>query len=265
MGLVQGERYYGGMYDPNYYNTSFKYVKDTIISSNTYSYFVVGYAGQWDGYYTRYANGKIYYAGRNVDGSAGSEVLKYDFTLLVGNTVSFYGAGNLTVDSVASITLLNGQVRKYMRLRNSSLQKIEWIDGIGDIHNGFLYHNGFEGEGSEYICTHDNSGMLYKSSSALDCDSLTAAIVGINENSAELGLSLSPNPTHNLIYVDFQNGITSDITIQVMDIFGQSVYSNKLDSETFKTSIDLTLCSNGVYFIRVSNCKMEFIKKVIKL
>jgi hypothetical protein len=265
MGLVQGERYYGGMYDPNYYNTSFKYIKDTIILSNTYSYIVVGYASQWDGYYTRYANGKIYYAGRNFDGSASAEVLKYDFTLSVGNTINLQFMGTLTVDSVASITLLNGQVRKYMRLRNSTLQKIEWIDGIGDIHNGFLYQHGAEGEHSEFICAHDNSGMLYKSSSPLDCDSLTAAIVGIKENSARLGMSLSPNPTQNLIHVDFQNGITSDITIQVMDIFGQSIYSNKLNSGTFKTSIDLTPYSNGVYFIRVSNGKMELIKKVIKL
>jgi|GEM_PF-5699206 len=263
MGLVQGELFYGGMYDPVFHNSTIKYIKDTIISSVTYSYFNTVYDAL--GYYTRYSNGKIYYAGRNIDGSAGAEVLKYDFTLLVGNTTYFYGAGNLTVDSVASITLLNGQVRKYMRLINSSLQKIEWIDGIGDIYNGFLYQRGVEGEGSEYICTHDNSGLLYKRNNTLDCDSLTAAIVGIKENSAELGLSLSPNPTHNLINVNFQNGITSDITIQVMDIFGQSVYSNKLDSGTLKTSIDLTLCSNGVYFIRVSNGKMELIKKVVKL
>ncbi len=265
MGLVQGERYYGGMYDPNYYNTSFKYVKDTVISSNIYSYFTAGYAGQWDSYYTRYYNGKIYYAGRNLDGSASAEVLKYDFTLSVGNAINLQFMGNLSVDSTASITLLNGQVRKYLRLRNSSFQKIEWIDGIGDIHNGFLYKYGAEGEHSEFICAHDNSGMLYKSSSALDCDSLTASVVGIKENSTELGLSFSPNPTHNLINVDFQNGITSDITIQVMDIFGQSVYSNKLCSGIFKTTIDLTPYSNGVYFIRVSDNKMELIKKVIKL
>ena len=265
IGLVQGELYYGGIYDQNYYNASFKYVKDTIISSNTYSYFTVGYGGLWDGYYTRYSNGKIYHAARNIDGSAGSEVLKYDFTLLVGNTINLQFMGILTVDSIASITLLNGQVRKYMRLRNTYLQKIEWIDGIGDIHNGFLYQHGAEGEHNEFICAHDNSGMLYKSNSALDCDSLTSSIVSVKEQSTEVGLLLSPNPTHNLIKVDFQNDITSNLTMQVLDVFGQTVYSKTLESGTFETSIDLTPYENGIYFIRVSTGKMVSIKKIVKL
>jgi hypothetical protein len=263
MGLVQGERYYGGMFDPVYYNASFKYIKDTIISSVTYSYFntVIDALG----YYTRYSNGKIYYTGRNVDGSAGGEVLKYDFTLLVGNTTYFSGAGNLTVDSVASITLLNGQVRKYMRLRNSSLQKIEWIDGIGDIYNGFLYQRGVEGEGSEFICVRDNSGLLYKRNNTLDCDSLTASIVNIKENLPELELSISPNPTQNIIHIDLQNVIPSELTIQVIDVFGQSVLSKKITIGTSKTDIDLTPYNDGVYFIRLSNDKKKLIKKVVKL
>jgi hypothetical protein len=251
------------MYDPVFHNSTIKYIKDTIISSVTYSYFNTVYDAL--GYYTRYSNGKIYYAGRNIDGSAGAEVLKYDFTLLVGNTTYFYGAGNLTVDSVASITLLNGQVRKYMRLRNSSLQKIEWIDGIGDIYNGFLYQRGIEGEGSEYICTHDNSGLLYKRNNTLNCDSLTASIVSIKENSAELELSIYPNPIQNVINIDLQNIIHSELTIQVMDVFNQIIFSKNILKGVVAESIDLSYLNNGMYIIRISNDSMKLVKKIIKL
>jgi hypothetical protein len=263
MGLVQGERYYGGLYDPTFHNSTIKYIKDTIISSVTYSYFNT--VNDALGYYTRYFNGKIYYAGRNIDGSAGTEVLKYDFTLLVGNTAYFYGAGNLTVDSVASITLLNGQVRKYMRLRNYYLQKIEWIDGIGDIYNGFLYQHGAEGEHSEFICARDNSGLLYKRNNTLDCDSLTASVVSIKENSRELELSISPNPTQNVINIDLQNVNASELTIQVMDVFNQIIFSKSILKGVVIESIDLSYLNNGMYIIRISNDRMKLVKKIIKL
>jgi hypothetical protein len=235
IGLIQGEIYHNDFSSisagsPPIFNTSFKYIKDTLISSVIYSYF----DGNSGGYYTRYSNGLIYYAGRNADGSASAETLKYNFNLIVGNTINLYGVGNLTVDSIGSFTLLNGQTRKYIRLRNSYLDKYEWIDGIGDIKRGFSFHNSLEGEYEEFICARDISGLLYVNNHSINCDSLSGYTVGIKEPLNDLVLSIYPNPANlTLTILDKQN-LLNNGNVSIINYLLNGVYIVKIKTENGK-------------------------------
>ena len=253
VGLIQGEIYHNDFISistggPLFFNTTIRYVKDTTISSVIYSFF----DDNSGGYYTRYSNGIIYYSDRNWDGSISGEIVKYNFNLLVGNTINLNGVGNLTVDSVASFTLLNGQTRKYIRLRNSSLDKFEWVDGIGDIKRGFKYKSDFEGGYEEFICARDISGLLYINNNSINCDSLSGYTVGIIEPHNKLELSIYPNPVSlTLTILDKQNQFRNT-NVSIINYLGQIILSIP-----FSNQIDVSNLLNGVYTIQIKTVNGE--------
>lgn len=130
--------------------------------------------------YTRYDSGKVY--STNLPGSTTSDRLLYDFSLklndsIIFDTLSLYVYGKYKVDSVSTISCLNGQSRKFMKLHTSgsALRKnLYWIDGIGDIKYGVMYSQpGWEGAHENFICHHDSTGLVYGVSDSLyDCDSM---------------------------------------------------------------------------------------------
>lgn len=69
-----------------------------------------------------------------------SEYLVYDFSLNSGDnfTTEINGCGfQMTVDSVDTVTLLNGESRKRMYLSNFNFQET-WIEGVGSLY-GLTY------------------------------------------------------------------------------------------------------------------------------
>lgn len=87
---------------------------------------------------------EVYY----LDTYTGEEFLAYNFGLEVGDTISYptpFGlSGNilLTVEEVDSIMLLNGELRKRLRLAIEAdetwgFDNLTWVEGIGEIHYPF--------------------------------------------------------------------------------------------------------------------------------
>lgn len=263
-GLIQGELYHESWPDETEYNATIKYVGDTVFSLVKYSRFIT--RGNLY-FYTRYDNGKVYLDFGNVSGGlSGTEILKYDFLLGINDTFPSVELGNLVVDSVSTITLLNGQQRKFMRLKNKYLKPYFWIDGIGDINNGFFYVSHFEGGYEHFICHKDSTGLVYlKTPVRWDCDSLTEYVSSPNEIiSLEQDFSIFPNPSSHDINLKFYGFNKSEIFIQIINFLSQVVYTTKISKNSSLTSIELSHLKRGIYFIIASSNNTSLVKKLIK-
>jgi photosystem II stability/assembly factor-like uncharacterized protein len=123
-------------------------------------------------YYIRTENGKYY----DLRG-CGTQALMYDFSKNVGDTVITADFGPLKVTNTGLFAMPNGSLRKKMTLIGPGMfgqpQSFTWVDGIGDIDQGFYQYFDFEGGHNQLICLKDSSGVIYHSQTwNLDCDSL---------------------------------------------------------------------------------------------
>ncbi len=247
-GFVQGEIYNGDWTNPGQHNASVTFMGDTMIGGVTYSHMENEHFS--DGY-VRYDSGRIYSQGRNFDGSlsGGSETLLYDFTLQVGDTFSSYRFGNIIVDSVSTITMLNGQNRKYMELSNG-FDTCKWIDAIGDIERGLYYGSDFEGGHEELVCHQDYSGTVFVNSLLnLDCDSLKST----NVNVLQFNCSITETP---VLPADTAGCLNGGIAIGIPPALNDSViwhwYSGSCGGmlEAIGDTVLLNPHDTTIYYVR---------------
>jgi hypothetical protein len=85
--------------------------------------------------------------------------------------------------------------------------------------------------------------------------------VGVgNEEIASDGLGdLYPNPASDLVYLDLKDAIkTSNAVLQVYDMNGRLVYSNRLISKNNRVELNVGGLSNGLYTIRIQDGNKQF-------
>ena len=89
------------------------------------------------------------------------------------------------------------------------------------------------------------------------------ATIGIEKQDIENSLSVYPNPTTGMINVVVNNSKQSDLTIEMRDVQGQLVYTNKVNSVlNHREVIDINI-AKGMYFLSVNNGNDINVKKVI--
>jgi len=88
--------------------------------------------------------------------------------------------------------------------------------------------------------------------------------VGMNELSFTNSVKVYPNPTHENIQVEFE-GRTGQYDLTVTDVLGQTVFSEKVNSNgRIVKHIDVSAYSKGVYIVGISNGKdLKVEKKII--
>ncbi|KAB2807353.1 T9SS type A sorting domain-containing protein [Phaeocystidibacter luteus] len=91
-----------------------------------------------------------------------------------------------------------------------------------------------------------------------DCES-----IGIDESDWANLISITPNPSNGLIFVDANFDSYNDIDIQVVNIQGQTVYESSKSSNALKEVVDLTEAPNGIYFVRISNGQFTHAERVL--
>jgi len=212
---------------------------------------------------------RIYYRGINVyesyypiDTNIFGEVLLYDFSVKVGDTIenaNVIPGDILIVDSVDSI-FIKGKYRKRINLNYSSSQ---WVEGIGNIRRGLLFQSGSVPTGgfsNELICHKQNNTLLYLNP---NYDSCFYCIVGTNEKEApEKQIKVYPNPVYDISILDFTNLSGSDFVriyningamIRQIDITGKKqIYIYKKDFLP------------GIYFFRIiSDNRKTFLGRFI--
>ena len=80
-------------------------------------------------------------------------------------------------------------------------------------------------------------------------------------------LTVYPNPFNVKTKLIIHNAIAGDVNIQIFDLRGRQIQSNKIKikSPLYEGQIDLGHHVSGIYFIRVENSTSVVCKKVILL
>jgi hypothetical protein len=78
------------------------------------------------------------------------------------------------------------------------------------------------------------------------------------------GFSVYPNPTSGNLNINFQAGISGAVTIKIVSLLGEEIYSETLSSANGMHAIDMSKLQNGVYLIQMSSANGTVIKRVMK-
>ena len=87
------------------------------------------------------------------------------------------------------------------------------------------------------------------------------------EESNELGLTLYPNPSSDNITIDYNLLSASDVTVEVVDITGNTIFSATKDGQSSgvqTSSVNTSGFASGVYYVTVSTEGASVTKKFVK-
>jgi hypothetical protein len=104
------------------------------------------------------------------------------------------------------------------------------------------------------------SNTAYKSITVNSCK------VGIIENGLPIqNLKVYPNPTSGLFDISIKNATFKELTIVVVTMLGQEVYSvlDKNISTEYHAEINLETLPKGIYYLKLSTGTYNVIKKLI--
>jgi len=187
----------------------------------------------------------------------GNEYLAYDFSLNQGDTfASSIGVCQIqmVVDSVDSVTLLNGETRKRMFL--ADFWQETWIEGVGSLYGPTyvgLFFCTFD-LFTELNCFKVNDTMHYQNTNYSSCYYST---VGANELSSRNLFTIFPNPTSDFISIRSDNSEKIK-SIVISNVFGEILLT------TDKTDIDLSGFATGMYFVQAETDGGNYIAKVLR-
>ncbi len=77
--------------------------------------------------------------------------------------------------------------------------------------------------------------------------------VGIEGYEKEISLNIYPNPTRNILNIEFDGPGSAEAQVSLVNIVGQVIYDQKapLQNGSFKTALNLTEHQNGMYILSV--------------
>lgn len=91
--------------------------------------------------------------------------------------------------------------------------------------------------------------------------------VGVDEvKSVDRSLSVYPNPTSDLVNVQFQlNGMNKDVDLIVSDVLGKTVYAQQMKDfiGTYNQPLDLSRQANGVYILQLRVGNSVISRKIV--
>ncbi|MDQ3047760.1 MAG: PKD domain-containing protein [Bacteroidota bacterium] len=140
-----------------------------------------------------------------------------------------------------------------------------WDFGDGNTGTGTATSNTYAASGVYYACV--TMYDPFNSCTAVFCDSVTVVITGVQENTLHnMMLNAYPNPVNERLIIDYNLTEASQVTIELMDLIGNSIYSENSSQikgkHTIKISTDLI--SKGAYMIRISSSEGSGSKLIIK-
>lgn len=216
---------------------------DTLINAQNYT--KVMQDGSYFGA-IRDANGEVYLVKKD----SVTEILVYDFTVDVGDTVTVYDGftaypEDFVVNWEPDSILIYGNYRKRIQIGD-----VEWVEGIGNITQGLFGYNinNVSGWCYELECMSVNDSTLFPSEAQGSC------YLGVNiENIEDLHFNIYPNPNETgILYVDYKS--SDEINYTLMNIGGKIIYEDKLLSNeiTLPDSPGIyMLCLQGSFGVRL--------------
>ena len=125
----------------------------------------------------------------------------------------------------------------------------EWKEGaILGLNFGYT-SNGTYVDDNKIITSGDNTGkrILHKIGTGVNI-SLNLPAIEVN------AVSVYPNPSGSMLYIE---GIGDAVAVRILDLTGKTVLSQVLS----ETGIDISGLSPGVYYLKIKNQTVKFIKK----
>jgi len=206
---------------------------------------------------------KIYFYGQNPLGlSPDGEVLLYDFTRLVGDTIKHDSEGQFysVIEDIDSI-LIDGNYRKRFKVIISGFnQNPDYIvEGIGSIKNGLLGHItdvptcGYHYW--EHICFREAGKVKYLNPSFMDCFS-TNQLTSTEQLSCEQDIGVFPNPTKNELKVK-NNTNEKTLIVKIFDANGNLIKHVLITDK--EGNIEMSVAP-GFFNVMISNTKGKILK-----
>lgn len=267
-GFIQGNLYNYGLNLKNYRSAVTEYIGDTVMRGYNYHQFKGTFGSN---NYARYDQGKVFKILLYSNGTFSDEILLYDFTLSLNDSFNLIPRPYYTdstffkVDSVGSITLLNGETRKYMELIYGGY-RFRWIDGIGDVDHGFFYYFGAEGEHSVFTCHRDYTGLVYiNPKNSWDCDSIIGFENPPISGTQSLDAKIFYKPGSQIVKINVEEPGIPDFNVQVFNILGQIIDQIPIDIWSgMEYEINLSDYPKGPYIIRLDDGQTSISRKIIK-
>lgn len=91
-------------------------------------------------------------------------------------------------------------------------------------------------------------------------------VTGINQLSVNnaLGLTVSPNPFNENVFVVARNIDSEIATITITDVLGKTIREEKVIGNSFTKEFNLSGINNGIYFITVKTANHQSVARIIK-
>lgn len=170
-----------------------------------------------------------------------TDELMYDFNLVAGDTLYpgySWLAPWLIVDSVSTVTLLNGEVRKIFYFPNG----IYYIESVGGWQGLQFYLLPGIGFWEEPVCMTENGVMLWGFSQ--QC----YGFVGLEEMQNTQTKLIYPNPTTGLISVKWKEDFK--VHVKIFDSHSRNIFDQDLNENR---QLDVRNWSTGLYYYQLES------------
>ena len=204
-------------------------------------------------------NNKVYWWNKTL----GEFTTLYDFGAEVGDEWEIK-VGTQTipvhVDAAQTVTYKS---QEYKMLSISDPDDIftgDIICGIGHLTSFFPEKLMIKGYRVENIRCFWQDGELVYQNGDQDCDEIYEQHhLGVDENEAENGFVIYPNPSHNVLFVKTCHGASLQSEYRITNIMGQTLMTGEITSEN--QMIDVSSLTKGIYFITINNESQKFVIK----
>jgi len=193
----------------------------------------------------------------------GNEVLLYDFSLGVGDTLILNSLSDSVrvVESIDSV-LIDTQYRKRWRFVQQSNSNREWIEGIGSV-KGLFFPLLYEFENYQHLSCYEDSNVFWLNPE-LTSDCFSVGFENTIEKKSAV-IYIYPNPSSEIINLQIKENEFLNLELEVYNVTGKLLKRIHLQPFAAEYKLDVKDLKSGMYFIKlVSDKQLIYTEKFIK-
>jgi len=133
---------------------------------------------------------------------------------------------------------------------------------VQDIYSGTSGSNtwGFTVLNNSYLIFVATNAVYGQELWAFNMPGLTTEVLPTN---AETDVSVYPNPSHGHFTIDIRSEKSEERQLDIFDMQGRIFRREEIAPETNSMEIDLSVCSPGIYFLRISSAISTAVKRLV--
>jgi hypothetical protein len=283
--------YFGGNSDGFAYNPLIASVCPPVVGTNIY------FGGNSDGFANRPLIASVcppgvgtnIYFGGNSDGFAYNPLIASICPPNVGTNIYFGGSSDgfsfyvLNQTPCASLTVLPIELLNFTAEKNKSIVDIKWSTTSELNNNYFTVEKAKDGINFEFVAkvtgagnsntlkkyvTQDEKpyqGVSYYRLKQTDFDGKFkySKIAVVDFLNADDGLKIYPNPTNDIVTIDFLEQLSPQSTlVSLTNVYGQQLSLNQIISKN-QVKMDLSKLPSGIYFIGITLGEKTIERKIV--